>query len=271
MRNINEKPLDTVIQIEVTNKCNRSCCNCVRLCGHYVPEKIFYVDMNKLVGYLHALRDFHGWVGFIGGEPTLHPDFKEICYLVKSYRRKEEAAIFTNGLTKTYKDNEELIRDTFGLLNYNDHTTNITHTPVLAASDEYVESVEEREKYYDDCWVQNTWSATITPKGAYFCEIAAMFAWLYDGPNGWDPMDENWWRKLVPEYRSQIDWACHQCGAALPMIPRSSKDSTDDVSPKQLEKLIAVKSPKVLAGKYEVYDRGFILGQKRTRDWYWNR
>ena len=86
MRPIANKPLDTLIHIEVTNACNRSCTNCVRLCGHFPKDKIFYVELKAAAGYLEAFRDFTGWVCYIGGEPTLHPQFKELCYLMRLLR-----------------------------------------------------------------------------------------------------------------------------------------------------------------------------------------
>jgi hypothetical protein len=188
-----------------------------------------------------------------------------------AYRKKDKCGIWTNTLTDEFKENRKLIERTFGILNYNNHSTNITHTPVLVAANEFVADIDERYEYFDHCWLQETWSATITPKGAYFCEVAAMLSWLYDGPVGWDPTDETWWKKDVPEFREQIDWACNRCGASLPLHPRSSKETTDDVSPEQLSQLMAVKSPKAMAGKCEIYRKGYKLGQNRARDWYWNK
>jgi len=260
-----------VIQIEVTNRCNRQCSNCCRFCGHFTKDKIFYADPVAVAGYLEALRDFPGWVGFIGGEPTLHPRFDELCYVMRQYRQPGLCGIFTNCLTKEYQEHKGLIESTFGLLNYNDHTTVITHTPMLVAMDEVIADVTVQAQFIADCWLQNTWSATITPKGAYFCEVAGMLAWMLDGPDGWDATDPTWWKKDVPDYKEQIAWACHQCGAALPLVPRSSRDTVDDVSPGMLEKLRAVKSPKALAGKCHVYSGGFKEGQNRAVDWYWNK
>jgi len=190
---------------------------------------------------------------------------------MRQYRQPGLCGLFTNCLTKEYQEHKVLIESTFGLLNYNDHTAKIDHTPILVSSDEVIADEAERANLFDKCWLQNTWSATITPKGAYFCEVAGMLAWMLDGPNGWDPTDPEWWKKDVPDYKEQIAWACHQCGAALPLVPRSSRDTMDDVSPGMLEKLRAVKSPKALAGKCHIYDSGFKLGQNRAVDWYWNK
>ena len=51
----------------------------------------------------------------------------------------------------------------------------------------------------DKCWVQNEWSASITPKGAFFCEIAAALDMLFDGPGGWK-IEPGWWRRTPEEF-----------------------------------------------------------------------
>jgi hypothetical protein len=95
-----------------------------------------------------------------------------------------------------------------------------------------------------------------------------MLAWLFDGPNGWDPNDENWWKREPKDYKDQVDWACHKCGAALPLVARESNEVIDDISPRNLERLRAIKSPKVISNKYKMYDKGLLLGQNRARDWF---
>ena len=34
----------------------------------------------------------------------------------------------------------------------------------------------------DNCWIQSQWSASITPKGGFFCEGAASLDYLYSIP-----------------------------------------------------------------------------------------
>lgn len=271
MRPISNKVNDTIIQIEATNLCNRSCSNCVRFCGHYRKEKIFYVELNNVIKYLKALDGFAGYVGLIGGEPTLHPKFMDLCKIMQDYRGRARCGIWTNCLTPQFKEHRKLIEETFFILNYNKHDTNITHTPILVASGEVVSDELERKEFNDNCWLQNTWSANITPKGAYFCEVAGMLSWLYDGPDGWDATDPEWWKKGIPEYAEQADWACRKCGAALPLFPRPSKDIVDDVSSEQLKNLAEIRSPKALAIMCEIYNKGFLPGQDRTREWYRNK
>lgn len=113
----------------------------------------------------------------------------------------------------------------------------------------------------DSCWVQASWSASINPKGAWFCEVAAALSDLFDGPQGWK-VEPGWWKRVPKDFAEQMDWACRKCGAALPLTRiRNSQDNRDDVSPGNLERLKAIKSRKVARGEVAVREK-FEFDQK---------
>ena len=72
------------LELEITDFCNEKCTHC------YHPEhkeKWFLKDLEKLN---RMLAEF-GNIGFMhvvvtGGEPLLHPEFKEICKLAQKNR-----------------------------------------------------------------------------------------------------------------------------------------------------------------------------------------
>lgn len=261
-----------VIQIEATNLCNRICSNCTRFCGHYTSDKIFFTSLEYIEKSLISLQDFPSIVGLIGGEPTLHPDFVSIVKLYRKYRPRHLCGLWTNTTTQQYKDNINLIDDVFGIQNLNDHTANITHTPLLVSSDSLSNNNEEKTSYFQQCWVQMTWSATITPKGAYFCEVAGMICYLFDGIDGWNIENEpDWWKKPITDYTKQIEYACNKCGGAFPCIPRKSIENIDDVSMDNLIRLQKINSPKYNMNLCKLYDGTLQFNQNRSCDWYWNR
>jgi len=273
MRNISAMD---IIQIDVTNICDRTCSNCTRLCGHYRPDKLYFMDIDYYEKAITTLDAYQGIIGMIGGEPTLHPRFPELCEILRArVKQKERRGLWSNVGPK-YHQYKELIEDTFGFQNLNDHVSNdIIHTPILVASQDLIRdgylSEQQWRDYTDSCWVQNTWSATITPSGAYFCEVAGMLDYLFEGNVGWDIFEtQDWWKKTVSEYEDQIGWACKKCGCQLPLQPRRSEDIIDDVSDTNLQRLVSVGSPKIIKKQYNIYSAGFDMSQVRDNTWYWN-
>jgi hypothetical protein len=271
MKNIREMD---IIQIDVTNLCDKTCANCTRFCGHYRPEKIYFMDVDYYAKAVASLNGFPGIIGMIGGEPTLHPRFPELCEILRSQVKEKERRGLWSNKGKKFQEYKEIIDQTFGHFNLNDHVTHdIFHTPILVASEDLVKNGQLTEQtcrdYTDNCWVQTTWSATITPKGAWFCEVAGTLDGLFEGNQGWDIEKEpDWWKRQVPEYSKQIDWACGKCGCQLPLRPRRSSEGIDDVSASNLERLIAVGSPKIKNGKYELFTGGLDADQVRNVAWY---
>jgi hypothetical protein len=274
MKNIREMD---IIQIDVTNLCDKTCANCTRFCGHYRPEKIYFVDVDYYEKAVLSLKDFPGVIGMIGGEPTLHPRFPELCEILRSHVREKERRGLWSNKGKKFHEYKDIIDSTFGHFNLNDHISHdIFHTPILVASEDLIKdgrlSEAEWRKYTDKCWVQTTWSATVTPKGAWFCEVAGMLDCVFEGDKSWDIGKEpDWWKRQVSEYREQIDWACGKCGCQLPLRPKRSSVGIDDVSVSNMERLIAIGSPKIANGKYELFTEGLDKDQIRNVSWYWIR
>lgn len=257
-----------IIQIDVTNACHNRCSNCTRLIGHH--KKPFFMDLDQYRQAVDSLVDFPGMVGMIGGEPLLHPQFEEMCrYLEKKIEDPKRRGLWSTVPKET--KHGAFIRQVFGNLFLNDHTvSSILHQPVLVAARDVVPEPQQMWEYIDNCWVQTLWSATITPKGAFFCEVAAAFDMLFDGPGGW-AVEPGWWQREPDQFTDQKERWCPGCGCAIPLVRRASVDGIDDVSPANLERLTAIHSPKVGRGKVECYDRGLIAGWKPDYNWYMDK
>ncbi len=290
------------IQIELTSACVLKCSNCTRFCGtHKVPffmeDDHFYAAIDSLVGWVNEMPQ--GIVGFMGGEPLLHKNFVKFAdYALARIPRDRLGLWSTFPAGGKYPELREVICRTFGNILLNDHSRDdILHAPVLMGSEEYFRKpcphcggdgedhgmlpiqdgkcpqcngektvVDERSLLFhtEHCWVQEAWSATINPKGAFFCEVAGAMADLFDGPDGWK-VEPDWWKRTPMEFAEQRKYACHKCGAAMPIARvRNSQDPRDDVSPRNLERLKAVGSRKVARGEYEV--RSFDFDQKLTEN-----
>lgn len=266
-----------IIQIELTNACPKRCANCTRFCGHQV--KPFFMDFETFKKAVDSMKGFHGVVGIMGGEPTIHPEFERF---VKYYRdtlgyddhtgravrpvsnflqhilgtrfdreNNNHRGLWSN-INRKYYDHFELIQDTFGYQVLNDHSSPSMHETLMATRQELGIPDDEWIKLRDQCWIQNLWSASITPKGAFFCEVAAAMDMTLGGPGGW-PIEPGWWKRTPAEFGTQLKW-CEMCSAALPMPSRNANEEIDDVSPFWQEKLTQIESPKAKKGQIAVFD-----------------
>ncbi len=254
-----------IIQIDVTNACQNRCSNCTRLIGHH--KKPFFMDLDFYRRAVDSLVDFPGMVGMIGGEPLLHPQFKEMTeYLEQKIEDPKRRGLWSTVPKGT--GHGERVKKVFGNLFLNDHSVStILHQPILVAAREVVENEENMWGYIDNCWVQRLWSASITPKGAFFCEVAASFDMLFDGPGGW-PVEPGWWKRTPEQFTEQKERWCPSCGCSIPLERRSSAEEVDDVSPGNLKRLAAVGSPKVRRGRVKLYGSGLIDQWEPDYNWY---
>jgi hypothetical protein len=225
-----------------------------------------------------SLEGFECTIGVMGGEPTLHPQFEAFAryieekhppkYKLKPLRvpvrnfiayirdknyfwdesinlRKGPGLCTATG--KKYYEHFEIIQDVFSFQLINDHKNSTLHQPLLVSRRDLGIPDEEWFPLRDKCWVQNMWSASITPKGAFFCEIAGALDMLFNGPGGWQ-VEPGWWKREPPDFGEQLNW-CELCGAALSIKGRLSSDGIDDVSPTLLRKLEEIDSPGLKKGR----------------------
>ena len=266
----------TIIEIDITNACIHMCSNCTRFCGHH--KKNFFMSFEQFKEAVDSLKEYGGMVGIIGGEPTLHPEFEKFVeYLHKSRIGErvvpvarapipsmknfiannlecdaDNKVVLCSSLNKTYYKHFETIMDTFQRQIVNDHDNKSKHQALLMPRKYLGISDEEWIKKRDCCWVQNQWSATITPKGAFFCEVAGSFDMLFDGPGGWK-VEPNWWKRTPEEFKDQLHW-CEMCSGCLDVPQRISNDERDDITPQMYERLKAIGSPKVAKNKIVIHD-----------------
>lgn len=271
------------IQIDITNACNKRCSNCTRFCGNH--KKSFFMDFETFQRAVDSLDGYNGVTGVMGGEPTLHPEFERfVQYLCEKFGKREEKnrlvypqrefikevrrrefeshvlrklegkcqnfKMFGPGLWSnmggTYRKYYELIQDSFHVQFLNDHINPSYHQPGLVARKDLGIPDEEWYSLRDKCWIQNEWSATITPKGAFFCEIAGALDMLFDGPGGWK-IEPGWWKRTPEEFGDQLHW-CELCGFALNTFMRDAEEETDDVSLTLYQKLEEIGSPRLKSG-----------------------
>jgi hypothetical protein len=217
-----------------------------------MDEKTFKRAVDSMVGF----KGNQG-VGLMGGEPLLHPQFKEFAEYAA-----EKLGAENIGVWSCFPEGKEhlgpVIADCCGTVFINDHTRgDVVHSPFMVSIEEVI---DPRDMWYfiEKCWAWASWSASINTLGAYFCEIAASMAALFnDGEAAW-PIEHEWWTRTPKDYVKQMEKWCPKCSGALcgpqPVQGRYSPEIVDDVSPKMLERLKAIDSPKIRRGEYVVHD-----------------
>jgi hypothetical protein len=263
-----------IIQIDITNTCFNKCSNCTRFCGHH--KKPFSMDFLTFQKACESLYLYKGMVGLIGGEPTLHPEFERfvnfyadvfprmtpeektnppieegnfVAYRNKNWNitAKRKRGLWTS-LGPGYYRHYEIIRKVFEYQCINDHKNAGKHRALMITRKELGIPDEKFYRLRDACWVQNLWSATITPKGAFFCEVAGALDMLLDGPGGW-PVTRDWWQRTPEDFKDQLHW-CELCSAPLAVPVVESSAEIDIVSPQWETRLKEIGSRK----KREVFD-----------------
>lgn len=230
-----------IIQIEVTNVCEHECTNCSRFIGHY--RSTYFMKPEQVEKAIDSLLDFPGRIGIMGGEPLMHPDFLEICHMMKAMVSPDRRHLWTSGYNwNMYRD---VVRKTFGEnVHFNNHSdTTQKHHPMLLSISDIIHDRDLIRQLVEECWVNNRWSASINPKGVFFCEIAAAMDMLFDGPGG-HPVKRGWWDKDPEAFQDQIERYCYQCGACVPYFPVTLEDQ-DVASLSNYERLQKADSPKL--------------------------
>ena len=241
---------DTV-QIEITNQCQQSCANCTRFVGHH--PKPFFMSLDNFTASVISMKDYPKMTGVMGGEPLLHPQFEEMCGILHEYIPPEKCGLWTC-LPPGYESYREAIVRTFKHVFINDHTRDdIYHWPILVSINELPLAPDTMWYMIEHCWAQQSWSASINPHGAFFCEIAASLSMLLSkSKDGWDVVPGWWMKSPVKDFREQAEKYCPLCGCAAPLRKRASVEGVDDVSPGFLKRLEET-SPKIKAGKFVVH------------------
>jgi hypothetical protein len=235
-----------IVQIDVCTKCHEGCSACTRQIGLIPADKHWEMDPET---FRKAVRSMDGWykpgnvLGVIAGEPTLSKVFDRYCEILREewnpgqdpnhvapvadmnqfaherlFDRRNGRGLWT-AFGPRWQEAAEDILQTFDHWNANDHSAGGCHQANLidrkTLCDALGISDEEWIKYRDNCWVANTWSPTITPFGAYFCEHGAHLDILFnDGKRGW-PIEPGWWKRTPDQFGEQLD-ICEMCSLALP-------------------------------------------------------
>jgi hypothetical protein len=238
-----------VIQIMVTRACDLSCSHCTQ--GSNLAGKPVIMTPEQFDQACASLEGYFGVVGVFGGNPAMHPQFPELCAIMRARVPFLQRGLWCNNLRG---------RGQHARITFNPHHSNLN---VHLDSDAYAEFSEtwpesipylkgltvdsvhsspwvspkdlgiseaDRWKLIGDCDINKHWSAMIcVVRGelrAFFCEIAGAQAMLHENNPDWEgtgqpmpdtglPVVPGWWKAKLETFEPQINLHCHSCGIPL--------------------------------------------------------
>lgn len=264
-------------QVDITSHClgERNCIYCTRFVRHVRKDQHFFMDLKTLEKSLLSVKNFPKKIGIIGGEPTLHPEFEEVCKLIRRTLPNKFVQLFTTGGAR-YDKFEPLIKKTFSFVALNRHTEeqkkSCKHQPITIAIQDVIKDEELMWKMIDDCWVQRKWCPTINHKGAFFCEIAGAIDVILDGPGGWE-IEPTWWQKRPSQFQDQVKRYCRYCGAAIPLPRETIDNNIEKISKGNYELYKKLNLPRISKDDVSIYDEKLTIDQikENLKTWApWN-
>jgi len=266
-----------VVQIDITSVCKKHCIYCTRHLGHVSGQKRYTMTLERFEEILSSLEGWPNVVGIMGGEPLLHPHFKEFVALAAQRVPKERLQLWTSGLPGTAWENPRLvpeIADNFGHIHYNPHdATQLSvcrHQPLTIAIDEAVPDKGMMWKLINDCWLPRLWAPSVVEAGAYFCEVAGpLDALLFGGKHAW-PIEPGWWKRPPEAFQEQIAELCPRCGMCLPMPRQHLEETVEKFTPQLARDFREAGAIRVDSKSIEIFDGQFTNAAiiKAAKDWY---
>ena len=263
-----------VIQIWVTRACDKSCFGCTQ--GSNLRGKMTKITTEQFEQACISLKDYFGVVGVFGGSPTLHPEFDQLCEIMRKHIPKDHCGLWANSPHGHGKVCAETFSPKFS--NINVHLDQAAydewkrdwpgckpvglngdsrHSPPFVA----IKDVLPEEQWWDkiiDCDINRHWSAMVGVfRGelrAWFCEVAGAQSILHQHdpsyPDTGIPVEPGWWQKPLSDFQEQVWKHCPECSVPLRGYGELSQSENgeeqtsathkDIFIPKQSERLVQI-------------------------------
>lgn len=238
-----------IIQIMVTRACDLACHHCSQ--GSNLAGKPVMMTVDQFDLACQSLEGYFGVVGMFGGNPAMHPQFGDLCQVMRSRIPFVQRGLWSNNL----RGKGSHARITFNPRhsNLNVHMNSEAHaefsrdwpesipylkgleqdsvhgSPWVSMNDAGIPE-DERWRLISQCDVNQHWSAMIGVfRGelrAWFCEVAGAQSMLHENNLNWagtgEPMPDTglevkpgWWKESMAAFENQVNTHCHDCG--IPM------------------------------------------------------
>ena len=232
-----------IIQINITHSCDKACSYCTQ--GSNLSVARGYPTRMTVEQFEQAcisLEEYFGVVGVFGGNPAIHPDFEEMCAVLRRHIPQERCGLWCNkpfgkgkAMAKTFNPAYSNLNTHLDIDAYNEfkrdwpesnpfgQSEDSRHSPVYISMQDLGVSEEKRWELISQCDINQHWSAMIGVfRGelrGYFCEIAGAMSRLHqnnlDFPDVGVEVTKDWWKLPMEAFKDQVRKCCHNCGVPL--------------------------------------------------------
>ena len=203
-------PNKSLLEIDITTRCNLRCLNCDRTIIHAPSDEHMSLDqINRFVD--ESINMDWRWrhIHVLGGEPTLHPEFHQIVNALLRYKKsfpKCEIWIFTNGYGQFVKKVISELPDSVLIEN-----SQRTPKPPLFHS-QYVAPIDVDRLMNDDfsngCFVTEYCGLGLSRYGYYCCGAGSAVDRVFGFDMGLKSLSEVTGAAL----KAQLTTLCALCG-----------------------------------------------------------
>ena len=175
------EPNTEKIELDITYECNLKCLGCNRSCTQSpTSESLSLSDIKRFVN--ESISNNHDWkfINILGGEPTLHPEFKEIIKFIhveyiEKYKPDTILQIVSNGYEEKSRVLCEDMRDNFKnvRIDYGSYKTDKVVEYFSPFNDAPIDDENfKNADFSKGCWVTSSCGVGFNGKGYYACAVA---------------------------------------------------------------------------------------------------
>lgn len=201
----------SLIELDITYRCNLHCINCNRSCKQAPSTKQITIEQVQMF-IKESIEKNIKWerIGVLGGEPTLHPDVLEILSLLIEYKKNSHSnvniVLYTNGYGNKVADVLSKVPIDIEITNSKKTSERNKFYPFNKAPRDSI--LFKNADFSNGCTITSYCGIGLTPYGYYCCSIAGSIDRVFGFDMG---------RKELPSTNDamvdQLKVFCKLCGS----------------------------------------------------------
>ena len=265
--------------LNITFKCNLGCDNCGSNCSKKQAPSEEMMRLDRIEYFVKDTIDCgkkYKNVALFGGEPTLHPQFDEICLIIKKANDKENFAdslsVCTNGYARESVEHCNfaashgyIIENSQKDQQIYDKTHKYPYVPVNVAPIDVGFTPD-----LNGCWYSENAGIAFDERGYWGCYPFCAAARVFD----YEPTCMS--IKELTEDVAKKSWGqhCNYCGSSFPIAPVYAEpkyaavpDAIDIVTERPIKRVVNQSMSKIWVEAFKKYKEKMII-KKEENDGY---